>query len=310
MLYESFLATANQNLDKKALNELTYRDLLFKIDQYTYNVVCNDADANIIIAILNAAKNNKPLIILPKYNKDDVSLPLISYNEFGIMLASSGSSGTRKFIWLSGRMMLANAQVAIESQKLTNNDRILTVCSLNHTGGINAQTIAGLIVGAHVFVEPFNAFNFFRLIAQHNITISHLVPIMIDTLAKLNNYCSVPSLRLIVAGSDCVYQHHVKFWIDRRIDFMINYGLTEAGPVIINHVFTDDDYEIFNTGVPLGTLTWCETKIVDGELLLRGNNVSSNEEWLATGDCVYLHNKWFMYQGRKEAGCKILPKKY
>lgn len=310
MLFELFLATANERLDSKALNELTYRDLLCKIDHFVYSLVCYETDENIIVAILSAAKNNKPLVIRPKYNKDDIAVPLVDYDEFGLMLASSGSTGPRKYIWVSDQMISTNAQVAIKSQNLTIHDNILTVCSLNHTGGINAQTLAGLIVGAHVFVEPFNAFNFFRLIVKHSITVSHLIPTMIDTLVKLNNCCLTPSLRLMVAGSDCIYQRHVKFWLDKGVYFMMNYGLTEAGPLIINHVFTNDVCEIFNIGVPLGTTAWCDTKIVDGELLLRGHNVSSNTEWLHTGDCVYLHDTWFMYRGRKEAGCKILPKQY
>jgi acyl-CoA synthetase (AMP-forming)/AMP-acid ligase II len=308
MLYDLFVTSANNNLDKKALNDLTYRDLLFKIDQYTYQSICDTIDENVIIAILNAAKYNKPLTILPKYKRNPIEKPIVK-DEFSLMLASSGSTGTRKFIQLSGRMLVANARVAIASQGITEKDNIFTVCSLNHTGGINAQTIAGLLVGAHVIVEPFNAFNFFRLINYHSITISHLVPVMIDALIKLNNQSPSPSLRLMVAGSDCVYQRHVKFWIDNKINFMMNYGLTEAGPLIINHTFYKEDYDVFNHGVPLGTNAWCETKIVDGELFLQGNNVAT-EGWLATGDCVYLKDGWFMYQGRRAAGCKILPKQY
>jgi acyl-coenzyme A synthetase/AMP-(fatty) acid ligase len=150
------------------------------------------------------------------------------------LFSSGSSSGARKQLFMSERMIMANAKNAVECQQITDRDRILTVCSLNHTGGLSAQTIAGLLCGAYNLIEQFNAFNFFKLLQQHNITVTHLIPVHIDALIKVNSELVIPNLRLTVAGSDCVHKHHVEFWINRGVNFIMNYGMTESGPIIIN----------------------------------------------------------------------------
>jgi len=91
---------------------------------------------------------------------------------------------------------------------------------------------------------------------------------------------------------------------------MINYGLTQAGPITVNHIFNPgDDLSVFERGVPLGTKRWCQTRIVGNELELRGDSTIV-DEWLATDDCVEEWGGWLLYQGRKSAGCKIIPKSY
>lgn len=310
MVFNTFLSTVKKYPDKLAVNNLTYQELYNLVIARPYSKVCYETDWTILLDILKAAFVDKPIIILPKFHREAVDIPTVVPDEFGIMLFSSGSTGTRKQIFMPDSMILSNASNAIECQRLTDRDKILTVCSLNHTGGISAQTLPGLLCGAHIIVEPFNAFNLLRIIQEQEITVTHLIPVMIDALIKVNSDVKVPKLRLVVAGSDCVYQQHVEFWLDRNVPFIINYGLSEAGPIIINHEFVPgDDLSIFELGVLLGTSTWCDTKIVDNELLLKGSCVYTND-WFLTGDCVDLVNGWFIYRGRRSAGCKILPKAY
>jgi len=309
MLFNAFSNAAKKYPDRLALNEFTYSELLTMISQREYVPVCSSTDWTIILDILKAASINRPITILPRVRRTDV-FPVSKQSDFGIKLFSSGSTGDRKGLFMPERMILANAENAIACQQLTHEDKILTVCSLNHTGGISAQTLPGLLVGAHVIVEKFNAFNLLRLIDQHQITVTHLVPVMIDAVKIVRSSADVSSLRLVVAGSDCVYKHHVEFWMSKKIPFMVNYGLTEAGPIIINHVLTQDDLAVFDLGVPLGKTTWCEFAIINGELWIRGHNVMTSFAWFPTGDCVELIDDWFIYKGRLSAGCKIIPKQY
>lgn len=311
MLFNAFLTTCQKYPNSFAINDLTYSQVLNLVNERVYNPVCYETDWTVILDILKAAKINKPLVILPKFHRDEVEIPKELPGSFGIILYSSGSTGNRKQIFIPEKMIVSNAENAIRSQRIVNSDKILTVCSLNHTGGINAQTIPGLLSGSHVIVKPFNAFNFLRTIQEEKITLTHLVPVMIDTLEKIKGEYNLMTLRLVVAGSDCVYKHHVKYWIDKNVNFMSNYGLTEAGPIIINKEYTrDSDLSIFDQGVPLGTVTWCETTFDGNELLLKGDCITDSENWFRTGDCVYQIDQWYMYQGRLAAGCKILPKKY
>jgi len=299
MLFNTFQDAVDKYSNQLAINDITYSHLYELVLKREYTAVSYATDWTVILDVLKAASLNKGIAIMPKFKRELIRMPVTVPEQFGIVLFSSGSSlGVRKEIVMPERMIMANAVNATQCQNISHQDRILTVCSLNHTGGLSAQTIAGLLNGAHNFIEPFNAFNYFRLLKENEITLTHLIPAHIDALIKVNPDIETPLLRLAVAGSDCVYQHHVDFWLDRSVDFIANYGMTEAGPIIINHKFTPGcDLSVFDVGVPLGTRTWTDTKIVDGELFLKG-------------DCVVQHNEWFIYRGRKSAGCKIIPKAY
>lgn len=310
MLFNAFDQAVKKYPDRLALNNLTYAELHKEVIKREYTPVCRQTDWTIILDILKAASICKPIAVLPKFHRETISIPSKLADKPGVVLFSSGSTGERKPILMNEEMMLHNAMVAIECQSITPEDKILTVCSLNHTGGISAQTLPGLLAGAHVIIEPFNAFNMLRLVDQHKITLTHLVPVMIDALSKVKSTADTSSLRLVVAGSDCVYKHHVEYWLDKEIPFMVNYGLTEAGPMIINHIYTKDDLNVFDKGVPIGRTAWCEVSFHGCELHLKGLNVQTNYTWLPTGDCVSHEDGWFMYHGRISAGCKIVPKQY
>jgi acyl-coenzyme A synthetase/AMP-(fatty) acid ligase len=309
MLFTRFLDIVKKYPTALAINDLTYLELLNLVNDRPYTAVCEQSDWTIILDFLKAASVNKSLTILPKFKREGIVIP-DTKDEFGIFLFSSGSTGARKNIWIPEKMLLANADNAIASQSLTQYDRILTVCSLNHTGGLNAQTVPGLLCGAHSIIETFNAFNFLKLLEKHKITVSHLVPVMIDALIKVDSTADLSLLRLMVAGSDCVYPHHISYWTNKGAEFIANYGMTEAGPIIINHKYVPrEDLVMHSQGVLLGNTYWCESKIVDGELYLKGDAICS-DDWIATGDCVEKLEDWTVYKGRKSAGCKIIPKQY
>ena len=310
MLFTRFEDSCKKFSQRLALNDLTYSQLYDIVTTRPYVSVSQATDHTVILDILTAAYHNLPIIVFPKYGRETLSFNSVESEEFSLYLFSSGSTGPRKLLKLTDSMLVANAENAIDCQTITHEDKIYTVCSLNHTGGLNAQSIPGLLCGAHVITSTFNPFGFMRELDELEITLTHLIPIMIDSLIKVDSPILPKQLKLVVAGSDCISKEHVLFWTDRGFEFMSNYGLTEAGPIIINHLyFPGSDLSMFEHGVPLGTMAWCDTGIIDNELILMGKCVSK-DDWFYTGDCVKKQGPWYMYRGRKEAGCKILPKKY
>jgi hypothetical protein len=300
MLFTRFKETAQKYFNKLALNTMTYGELLALVE--------SECGGGVLVDILRASRLNKPCVILP-HNKIGIELPQELPDEFCLVLWSSGTSGgNRKPVILTETMLIANANNSIKCNEITPIDVIYTVCSMKHTGGINAQSLPALLAGAHVVVESFNAFSFFRRIGELEATITHLVPRMMTALNQVD-WRSVPTLKTVMCGSDCVEKWHVEFFINRGCGFIINYGLTEAGPIIINHHFKQgDDLSVFNYGVPLGTKAWCETVFTGRQLGLIGEEVKYG--CILTGDCVFLREGWFMYEGRVNAGCKIIPKAY
>lgn len=300
MLFTRFKSIVEKYPLRPALNDLNYRELLELVEA--------PSGGGVLVDILRAARLNRPCVVLP-LNQDGI-LPATDLPDgFCLVLWSSGSSGgPRRPVVLTDRMLCSNADNAIGCNGITHQDVIYTVCSMRHTGGINAQSLPALLAGAHVVVEPFNAFAFFRRIGEIEATITHIVPRMMTALRGVDGV-PTPTLRTVMCGSDCVQRWHVEFFTDRGCHFIINYGLTEAGPIIINHRFEPgDDLSIFNSGVPLGTVAWCETVFTGRQLGLIGDSVVDGS--LLTGDCVYLHGDWYIYRGRLSADCKIIPKAY
>lgn len=308
MLFTTLINNAKKYENRVTINGLRWSELIELVSNRPYTEFTTSTGVEILLDILKAASINRPIIVPPLSGECLYKDPGPG---FSLTLYSSGSTGHfKKPITLSEGVIMANARNSIEAHEFTDGDRVLTVSSMNHTGGINAQTIPALIAGAHVVVvDKFEPHKFWDIIVDHDITVTHLVPRMVDTLIKIDDRRR-SSLRLVTCGSDCVKGEHVDWWLDRGVPFMINYGMTEAGPITINHCFNPgDNLLVFVRGVPLGTQRWCDVQIVDGELHLRGDSVIG-DGWLATDDCVEEWGEWLIYRGRKSAGCKIIPKSY
>jgi acyl-CoA synthetase (AMP-forming)/AMP-acid ligase II len=312
-IYNELCVIAEKNPNKIILNDWTYSELLSKINDQPYCDTIEDTDISILLKIFKAAKLNKPTIVLPKFNRDKINIPTNLPNEFILVLYSSGSSGNiRNPIMIPNRMLSANAKTKFN--KLSPDDIVAMSFSLNHTGGINVYTLSGLLSGTRIIIDPFDPYRYFKNTVNYNCTVGHLIPRYVDILSKMYNHFETPLTKMTI-GSDCVYKHHVDFFLNKNIQVVTLYGMTESGPPVIAHTWNQGDdlsiYDMFpaNECVPLGTEIMCDYKIIDGELFLKGNIIAS-DDWFATGDCVSLVNGWFMYHGRKIHGGKIIPKSY
>jgi acyl-CoA synthetase (AMP-forming)/AMP-acid ligase II len=213
----------------------------------------------------------------------------------GIVLSTSGSTGSPKQIVQPVKKLLAANSVAREVQQIDSNSRILTVCTLNHAGGLLAQTLPGFEVGAHIDVQPFNAFSWTRQIQDY--THSHLTPNMARAIIKTKNFNDINLTGItIMCGSDRVQSNIIRLFIERGATFIVNWGMTEVGPVAINKTFRPGD-EVIATETIMGDTAFCETKIVNGELYVRGD-ICVYDDWFATGDSVIENQGMFYYIGR------------
>jgi acyl-coenzyme A synthetase/AMP-(fatty) acid ligase len=308
MFYISLKRIAEKFPNKLAVNEMTYTDLLELSLSRNYNLVCSETGVNVLLDLINASYLQKPIIVLPKENREYVIIPTELPSGFNLILYSSGSTGNKKPIIIPERMLLANIRNIIQSSNIVPDDKILTVCSMNHTAGLTCQTLAGLFTGSSVIIESFNPFTVLKLLDTHHITVTHVIPMMTTILMKKHNKPILPSLRLVWLGSDCINRQQVEFWIAPTRKLMTIYGLTEAGPPVIYHTFNySDDLSILDTGVIAGSVACSDIQIVNNELLIRGDNVNV-AGWHNTGDCFKYENGFYYYTGRISAGGKIIPK--
>ena len=225
--------------------------------------------------------------------------------EKGFELQSSGTTGEPKQLFQTPAKLIAANQIAIDAQNITAQSRILTVCRMTHAGGLLAQTLPAWSINAHVDIRPFNAFTFWRDIKGY--THTHLTPMHCKLLMQTKHFKTLDLNDVFVAcGSDNVSFDMIEAFVERGATFMCNWGMTEIGPITINTVF--DSIEKVNQyrdqalahGSLLGDRYFCEYRIIDDELWVRGD-VCIYDDWFNTHDLVALNEQGAMYHlGRRQ----------
>jgi acyl-CoA synthetase (AMP-forming)/AMP-acid ligase II len=99
---------------------------------------------------------------------------LLNIIENGCKILTSGTTGTPKTYFQSPEKIRAANRVAIDSQKITKNSKVYTVSKMTHAGGLLAQTLPALSIGANVVIDNFNAYTFLKEIKKY--THTHLAP--------------------------------------------------------------------------------------------------------------------------------------
>lgn len=213
----------------------------------------------------------------------------------GTALPTSGTTGAPKRIFQPPHKLAAANSVARQVQSITSNSRILTVCTLKHAGGLLAQTLPAVEVGADVDVQKFNPYSWVRQITDY--THSHLTPDMARAVMKTRGFNTVNlSSITVMCGSDRVHSSIIQSFIDRGATFITNWGMTEVGPVAINQTFNPGD-TINTTETIMGNQVHCDVKIEDNQLFVRGD-ICVYDDWFATGDIVTYNNGVYYYLGR------------
>jgi acyl-CoA synthetase (AMP-forming)/AMP-acid ligase II len=214
----------------------------------------------------------------------------------GIVLRSSGTTGVPKHIFQPSEKIQAANAVARQVQKITSDSRVYTVCTLTHAGGLLTQTLPAIEVDAAVDFEVFNAFSWVRKIP--NYTHSHLTPDMARAVMKTKGFSDIDLRGItIMCGSDRVHSSIIQSFIDRGATFIVNWGMTEVGPVAINKTFYPGD-TVKTTETIMGDSVHCDTKIINNELFVRGD-ICVYDDWFATGDLVSQVDEMYYYMGRK-----------
>ena len=219
--------------------------------------------------------------------------------KYGGMLRSSGTTGKPKDIYQSVDKIHNANKVALDSQEITSTSKILTVCKTQHAGGLLAQTLPAHSIGCEVDIKAFNAYEFNKII--HNYTHTHLTPDHCKAIMHTKSFLNANYNGLwITCGSDKVHANIIKSFVERGAVFMSNWGMTEIGPCAINKVhrkIEDINFDETN-GTVLGNRFYCEYKIKDGELHVKGNISVFGNEWYNTKDLVNQVDNTLYYIGR------------
>ena len=224
---------------------------------------------------------------------------MIEYLSRGTELSTSGTTGRPKKIFQDPYKIKHSNFIARKVQNITKNSRILTVCSLKHAGGLLAQTLPAYEIGASVTIEPYNPYRWVMEIEKY--THSHLTPRMAEAIIKTKSFRKLDLSGItVMCGSDPVHEYEINCFTEQGATFITNWGMTEIGPVAINKTFQPGDVaENYLEYTVLGDTFWCDYKIVDNELHVKGA-ICVYPEWFATGDLVVEEAGTLYYVGRKD----------
>ncbi len=156
------------------------------------------------------------------------------YGELGLLLTTSGSTGSPKFVRQSYTNILDNAQSIVKYLELDESERPITTLPMNYTYGlsiINSHLLAGatiLVTEKTLMQKEF--WSFFR---EEEATSFGGVPYTYEMLDKLRFYrMNLPSLRTMTqAGGKILPELHEKFANyakEHGKRFVVMYGQCEA----------------------------------------------------------------------------------
>ena len=256
-------------------------------------------------------------------------------SELGVMLTTSGSTGSPKFVRQSYRNIQANTASIVEYLSIDPEDRAITTLPMSYTYGLSIVQ-SHLMAGAQIILTEQTFFdrgfwNFFREKAATNFGAVPYTYQMLDRLRFLK--MDLPALRYITqAGGRLGEELHQKFGAGMREKgkaLIVMYGATEA-TARMSYVPADKAVEkagSIGIAIPGGRfeLVDVDGSIIDenekvGELIYYGENVThgyavcredltkgdENKGRLETGDMAKRDaDGYYSVVGRKSRFLKI-----
>lgn len=243
--------------------------------------------------------------------------------DLGLLLSTSGTTGSPKFVRLTRRNVEVNAEAICEALAIAADDRAVAYLPLHYSYGFSIVT-THLLAGASFLLteEGILSQRVWELVRQHACTSLAGVPYTYHMLRRLNlDRLDVPTIRTCTQAGGKLEDDHIAHFhhlmAARGGRFFVMYGQTEASPRIAVLPSGRLPEKLGSAGLPLtgGTFTiQCDevnegTPERVGELLYQGPNVMMGYAMsradlckgdelhgrLHTGDTAYLDAEGYVY---------------
>lgn len=317
------VALIDENLSEELLKRLIKRykpnfifkgkkkNILFK--SYERKIIFNDYE------LLKKKKNNK------------ISLNKKLY----LLISTSGSTGSSKFVKISDRNIIENTSSIIKYLKISKNDKTITTLPISYVYGlsiINTHLKSGatIILNNSSIIEK----SFWEKLAKYKITNFAGVPYLYEILDRIDfKKFDLRYLKYTTqAGGklhDKLIRNIIKKYKKFNLKLLIMYGAAEATARMSYLPWNKIESKIGSVGVAIpGGKFWIEDRKKNkiriskkaGEIVYQGNNVhlgyaknqgdlikgDENNNVLRTGDIGYLDKEKFLYIiGRKDRFVKV-----
>ncbi len=304
-------------------------------------------EPSFIIAPIDWMKNynkNKFKILQNLYEysiyKTEYNVSPFLHKDLSVLLPTSGSMGSPKFVRLSKINLKSNADSIIKYLNIDSSQRSITNMPFNYSYMLSIINTF-IESGASIYVTKNSIMqkDFWKEFCENKITSLSAVPYIFEMLIKLGlKNLSTSNLNILTHAGGKLDINSAKkiieFCKEQGIKFISMYGQTEASPRMAYLDWKDCSKKIGSIGkaIPF-TEIWLEKdngeKIQNpneiGELIFRGRNVSmgysksikdlekkdENKGILKTGDLAYFDNEGYFYiKGRKNRIVKVFGNRF
>ncbi len=198
--------------------------------------------------------------------------------DLAMLLSTSGTTGSAKFVRLSYKNLQANAQSIVDYLPIDGDERAITTLPMHYSYGlsvINSHLLAG---GTLILTnESMLSKEFWSLFHKHRVTSFSGVPYTYQMLQRLRfEKMDLPSLRCFTQAGGRLAPSHVNYFTkcaqEKDVQFFVMYGQTEA-TARISYVPPQRIHEKDESiGVPIpGGKMWVDDST--SEILYEGPNV-------------------------------------
>lgn len=264
-------------------------------------------------------------------NKNDrmPAVPDMPDTEIAHLYYTSGTTGKPKGVMLSHKNVCTHSLAAIAEFHLTDKDRWIHAAPLFHLADAWAAFAITWVGGKHVLIPEFNPPEVLNLIEKEKITITNMIPTMLNMLVntKESENTDFSSLRVMLSGGSPIAPDIVRSIMDVfGCDYVQTYGMTETCPYLTVSILKENlinlppEKQFFykaRTGRPYlgvqlkvvrddGTEVAHDDKEV-GEIIVKGDIVTTGywnrpqetadaikNGWLYTGDLAVIDSEGYV----------------
>jgi fatty-acyl-CoA synthase len=232
---------------------------------------------------------------------DPVTPATVQLADPALILYTSGTTGRPKGAVLSHGNITFNTVNQLAHLDVLRGDTVICTAPLFHVTGLGQVSLPTLFKGGTVVVAPrFDPAWLLAAIAAHRAVAFSAVPTMLQLLCDCPEWtdADLSSLRYVVYGGSPAVERVARAWLDRGVEVLQGYGMTEAAPGVLMAQPGDAADRPLSAGVPH---FFTEVGVrAAGELVARGPNIFTGywqrpaetaavldaDGWFRSGDVV------------------------